>query len=81
MSLGKRVILLNNDMYSKDAPFDVSSYFYIHYSSIDKIEERWNKKMPKFLGELLNNYLNFELDFIIRYINFSLLAVGYTSFF
>ncbi len=64
MSLGKRVIFLNNDLYPIKPSFDTTSYFYIHYSSIDEIEMRWNKKMPNFLDELLKNYLEFEISFI-----------------
>ena len=56
ISLGKKVVLLNNESINPDAPFDLTPFFYIHYDNINEIEDQWNRKMPDFFDNLIKNY-------------------------
>ena len=57
LSLGKKVILLNNEARLKSAPFDLSPFFYINYKNTSELEENWNKKVIPFLQNLEKTYL------------------------
>lgn len=57
ISLGKKVILLNNELRSKYAPFDLTPYFYIPYHNLEELEENWKRKLPKYVQNLKNFYL------------------------
>jgi len=58
ISLGKKVVLLNNELRSKYAPFDLTPYFYIPYQNLEELEENWNKKLPKYLQNIKDFYLS-----------------------
>jgi len=59
LSLGKKVILLNNESLSRTAPFDLTPYFYIHYETLEELEINWNRKIPQYLSKIKQDYLNF----------------------
>lgn len=57
LSLGKKVILLNNELNLKNAPFDLTPYFYLNYKNTSELEENWNKKIIPFLQNIEKTYL------------------------
>lgn len=57
LSLGKKVILLNNELSLKNAPFDLTPYFYLNYKNTSELEENWNKKIIPFLQNIEKTYL------------------------
>ncbi|MFX1274228.1 MAG: Rab family GTPase [Promethearchaeota archaeon] len=59
LSLGKKVILFNNEKRQKSAPFDLSPYFYIQYDNLEDLETNWYRKIPKYLENIKNYYLNY----------------------
>ena len=57
LSLGKKVILLNNESRLSDAPFDLTPFFYINYQDVSELENNWNNKVIPFLQSLERTYL------------------------
>lgn len=60
LSLGKKLVLLNNEARLKNVPYDLSPYVYIKYDTLKELEENWNKYMTKFLQKIKNSYLSFS---------------------
>ncbi|MEJ2251889.1 MAG: hypothetical protein P8Y97_19800 [Candidatus Lokiarchaeota archaeon] len=60
ISLGKKVILLNNEKRVQNAPFDLSPYFYIPNKNLEELETNWYRKIPKYLENLISYFLNFD---------------------
>ena len=59
LSLGKKLILINNESRLKDTPYDLSPFTYIKYDSVEELEESWNNYMLKFLTNIKNSYKAF----------------------
>ncbi len=57
MSLGKRVILINNEKVVKSAPFDLTPFFYIKYRNVNELEANWNRKIPNFIEDMIKQYI------------------------
>ncbi|MFX1396849.1 MAG: GTP-binding protein [Promethearchaeota archaeon] len=60
LSLGKKVILLNNEYKEPGAPFDLQPYFYLHYRNLEELENNWERKIPKYLNTIKNFYLEYR---------------------
>ncbi len=57
LSLGKKIILLNNESRLRNAPFDLTPFFYINYQDVSELENNWNNKVIPFLQRLEKTYL------------------------
>ncbi|MHA1755426.1 MAG: hypothetical protein ACTSVV_01560 [Promethearchaeota archaeon] len=66
LSLGKKVILLNNTSRSEKAEFDLSPFFYIPYSNLDHLEINWNRKITEFINKIKNYYIREPFNYYIR---------------
>jgi len=57
LSLGKRVILLNNSNKLEKLPFDLEPFFVIWYNNLEKLEKEWSRKIPKYIQKIKKYYL------------------------
>lgn len=60
MSLGKKVIFLNNASISSEAPFDVRPYIRVDYHNLEELEREWNLHIPEYFENLKGYYLTIE---------------------
>jgi len=60
MSLGKKVIFLNNASISSEAPFDVRPYIRVDYKNLEELEREWDLHVPKYLENLKKYYFTIK---------------------
>ena len=58
LSLGKKVICINNESVLPKVPFDLTPFFYLPYKTLEQLESNWSKKIPDALNTIKNSYMN-----------------------